>query len=256
MIGLTILCLCFGLGQAPCLRQAHAHNDYLHSRPLFEALERGFTSIEADVFSVGDKLLVAHTPLELAGAKTLQELYLQPLQEMARKRQGKIVSDGQPLWLLIDIKNNSEKTWSLVAAEINKTPELFCRWENGKRVEGPVWVVVSGSVPRESILKAEPRLASVDGRLADLGTGADADAIPWISDSWGGKFNWRGKGPLPAADQQKMKDLAGKAQAEGRQLRFWGVPDNEAGWKAQSDAGVHRIGSDKLKECAACLAKP
>ena len=39
---------------------AHAHNDYLHERPLFDALENGFRSIEADVFTQGDSLYVAH----------------------------------------------------------------------------------------------------------------------------------------------------------------------------------------------------
>ena len=39
---------------------AHAHNDYMHERPLFDALENGFRSIEADVFAQGDSLYVAH----------------------------------------------------------------------------------------------------------------------------------------------------------------------------------------------------
>ena len=31
------------------LTQAHAHNDYEHDRLLLDALEHGFTSVEADV---------------------------------------------------------------------------------------------------------------------------------------------------------------------------------------------------------------
>ena len=42
------------------LAQAHAHNDYEHERPLFDALEHGFTSVEADVWLVDGELLVAH----------------------------------------------------------------------------------------------------------------------------------------------------------------------------------------------------
>ncbi len=42
---------------------AHAQNDYLHDRPLVEALENGFTSIEVDVYlRRSDRLLVAHWP--------------------------------------------------------------------------------------------------------------------------------------------------------------------------------------------------
>ena len=47
------------------LRHAHAHNDYEHKRPLFDALDRGFCSIEADIYLVGGELLVGHTPLDL-----------------------------------------------------------------------------------------------------------------------------------------------------------------------------------------------
>lgn len=35
--------------QSP-LDRAHAHNDYEHARPLIDALERGFGSVEADVY--------------------------------------------------------------------------------------------------------------------------------------------------------------------------------------------------------------
>ena len=62
---------------------AHAHNDYYHPRPLLDALDHGFTSIEADVFPVDHELLVAHSDRELDPNKTLDRLYLRPLQELA-----------------------------------------------------------------------------------------------------------------------------------------------------------------------------
>ncbi len=61
------------------LPQAHAHNDYQHARPLKDALEHGFCSVEADVFPVRDQLLVGHSVLELRRARTLTDLYLKPL---------------------------------------------------------------------------------------------------------------------------------------------------------------------------------
>jgi len=237
----------------PCLEMAHAHNDYLHKRPLIDALEKGFTSVEADVFSVGDKLLVAHSALELLPPRTLEALYLNPLEKLAAARPGKLRPDGKPLWLLVDIKNDPEKTWELLRIRLEARPGLFCRWEKGKRINGPVWVVVSGSVPRKAILEAEPRLASVDGRLADLGKKTDPEAIPWISDAWSGQFRWRGNGLIPKADQEKMREMVRQAQAEGKQLRFWGAPDNAPGWQAQRDAGVHRLGTDKLADLAEFL---
>ena len=42
------------------LTRAHAHNDYLHARPLLDALDHGFCSVEADIYLVDGQLLVAH----------------------------------------------------------------------------------------------------------------------------------------------------------------------------------------------------
>ena len=50
--------------RAPLWR-AHAHNDYEHPRPLFDALDHRFGSVEADIYLVGDQLLVAHDPENL-----------------------------------------------------------------------------------------------------------------------------------------------------------------------------------------------
>jgi len=38
------------------LPQAHSHNDYEQKRPLLEALDHGFCSVEADVFLVEGSL--------------------------------------------------------------------------------------------------------------------------------------------------------------------------------------------------------
>ena len=47
------------------LRHAHAHNDYAHRRPLWDALDRGFCSVEADIFLSRGELLVGHTWFDL-----------------------------------------------------------------------------------------------------------------------------------------------------------------------------------------------
>ena len=72
-------------GKVLPLRRAHAHNDYYHRRPLLDALDHGFTSVEADIYLVDGKLLVAHSRLELDAERTLRELYLDPLRERVRR---------------------------------------------------------------------------------------------------------------------------------------------------------------------------
>src|SRR5688572_31979100 len=66
-------------GVTPPLPRAHAHNDYEHTRPLIDALEFGFCSVEADIWLVNGQLLVAHDLKDAKAGRTLQALYLDPL---------------------------------------------------------------------------------------------------------------------------------------------------------------------------------
>ncbi|MEI9962731.1 MAG: hypothetical protein WDM76_16925 [Limisphaerales bacterium] len=73
------------------ITQAHAHNDYEHTRPLFDALDNGFCSVEADISLVDGRLLVAHKPSETSPEKTLQRLYLDPLRERVKANGGRVL---------------------------------------------------------------------------------------------------------------------------------------------------------------------
>ena len=67
------------------LPRAHAHNDYQHERPLLDALDHGFGSIEADIHLINGNLLVAHNRDEAQPDRTLQGLYLDPLRQRIRR---------------------------------------------------------------------------------------------------------------------------------------------------------------------------
>lgn len=92
------------------LIRAHSHNDYERQTPLFDALQRGFNSIEADVWYTpencgyndallyqmaldgsvnlsdtrvsGNELYVAHKKGSISKKRTLQSMYLTPLMYM------------------------------------------------------------------------------------------------------------------------------------------------------------------------------
>src|SRR5258705_3143968 len=87
----------------------HAHNDYQKPEPLINALRHKVFSIEADIYFSDNRLLVAHDKKELATAKTLDSLYLQPIIELFRRYKGTISEDTSyaPI-LMIDIKENGE----------------------------------------------------------------------------------------------------------------------------------------------------
>ena len=74
---IALIPACYSEIEVTPLPNAHSHNDYQHERPLFEALENGFTSVEADVHLIEGELYVTHDhPETLEESKTLQTLYL------------------------------------------------------------------------------------------------------------------------------------------------------------------------------------
>src|SRR5688500_12101427 len=73
----------------PLLR-AHAHNDYEHVRPLFDALDHGFCSVEADVYLIDGALLVAHDRKDVKPERTLSALYLSPLLDRVKRNGGRV----------------------------------------------------------------------------------------------------------------------------------------------------------------------
>src|ERR1700744_5941368 len=90
---ITFLTLIFNQNaRAQCVPLAHgfAHNDYWHKRPLFDALDNGFTYIEADIYERDGSLIVAHILPGLNPHRTLESLYLKPLLDHVSQNNGKI----------------------------------------------------------------------------------------------------------------------------------------------------------------------
>ena len=92
------------------------------------------------------------------------------------------------------------------------------------------------------------RFSAVDGRLPDLATNAPVALVPLISDNWTKQFKWRGTGALSVDERTKLRELVRQTHAQGRRLRLWAAPDNEAGWKELYESGVDLLNTDHLAE--------
>ena len=228
------------------LRQAHAHNDYHHSMPLHDALECGFTSVEADIYLVDGDLLVGHARSELQPERTLQRLYLDPLRERIREHDGHVYHSDEQFKLLIDIKSRGAETYEALDSVLAEYADMFTRTEHGTVSQGPILAVVSGNRDRRVIDVDSTRFVGVDGRLSDLGSKDSPDLLPWISDRWGAHFKWDGTGEIPDDERQKLADIVEQAHREGRAVRFWATPETRAMWKVLADAKVDMINTDDL----------
>ena len=230
----------------PPLVRAHAHNDYEHGRPLLDALDQGFCSIEADVWLVGGKLLVAHDRDRVKSERTLEALYLDPLRDRVRRNGGRVYKNGPGVILLVDVKSDGEKTYAALREVLKHYDEMLSAYRDGTFLTNAITVVVSGNRAPNTMGAESLRYAFVDGRMADLDGAGARSLIPLISDSWNQVFKWRWIGPMPDEERQKLKQIVEKTHAQGRILRFWATPDRPEAWKILFDAGVDLINTDDL----------
>ena len=243
---------CLSKGQPHNVLSAHAHNDYVHDRPLLEALESRFRSVEVDVFLRGDSLYVAHDAHEIRPGRTLRAMYLEPLKEIIKENDLSVYGDDKPLILLVDLKDDGLETYRLLQDILSGYKQMLTRFKDGSIYHGAVTVIVSGNRPLEYMQAQDLRYAAFDGRIADLCKGYPATLMPLVSDNWTNYFSWKGDGQMPIDQWAKLQGIVEKARSSGYMLRFWATPDRkgearEKVWEALKDAGVDLIGTDDLK---------
>lgn len=237
--------------QAPALPQAHSHNDYEQARPLLDALDHGFTSVEADVWLVNDRLLIGHTFFQLDASSTFESEYLEPLAKRVATHGGRVYDDWDgSVQLLIDVKTDADETYRALERALAPHRSLLTRFVDGRSEPGAITVVISGNRPRALMESQGERLAAYDGRIEDVGERAAASFMPLISARWDDVFRWHGEGAMSASERLRLQELVASAHAGGQRVRFWGTPEDlparDAVWSELVAAGVDYVNTDDL----------
>jgi hypothetical protein len=196
---------------------------------------------------------VGHTEAELRPERTLQRLYLDPLERRVQQHGGRVYTGGPTLTLLIDLKSDGPSTYRALSQILPRYASLLTIYRDGQRHEGAVQIIISGNRPIE-LIAAEPlRYVAVDGRLSDLGGSRPTALMPVISDRWTAHFRWQGNGPLPAPEHERLNRIVQQAHQRGQRVRFWATPDQAAVWRVLSEAQVDLINTDDLEGLAGFL---
>jgi len=244
--------------QTVALANGFAHNDYWHKRPLFDALENGFTYIEADIYERDGRLIVAHLFPELNYSRTLENLYLKPLLDYVNKNNGKIYPGyNHPVTLMIDIKSDAERTYSALKPLLEKYSEMLSRYSAGKVYPGLVTIVLSGHKPVKMISAENNRFAFIDEdlRLVGRDTLSFANIYTMASCKYSKLLNWRGPDILPDIEKQRLCAFIKIAHKSGRKVRLWASPEDTHVWETLLACGVDLINTDRLEELKNFLTK-
>ncbi|NOX66753.1 MAG: hypothetical protein GXO85_13425 [Chlorobi bacterium] len=241
------------------LIKAHAHNDYQHPHPLFDALSFGYISVEADIHLVNGKLYVAHDREDITNARTLQALYLNPLRSIIKENGGFVYGKDIPFTLLIDIKTDADSTYIVLSAMLEEYSSMITSYANEKRINGAVSIIVSGNRNLELMKNENLRYAAYDGRFNDLDSNISSKLVPLISANWRNYFKWKGKGEIPTEEKEKLQRLINEAHKQGKQVRFWATDVSSTQqlnlWNTLLESDVDFIGTDKLEKLKDFLSK-
>jgi alkaline phosphatase len=220
--------------------QAHAHNDYEHTIPFWQAYDQQFGSIEADIYARNGQLYVAHDSANITPARTLDALYLQPIVEKVKANKGKAYADADyTLQWLIDLKTPAALSLPLLVKSLSAYPDVF-------GTNGPVQVVVSGNVPAPAQFAQFPEWLKFDGRPNITYTPEQLTHIGLISQDFKKYTRWNGKGLIVKKEREAIQAVVEQVHKQGKKIRFWATPDNINAWKSLINLGVDYLNTDNL----------
>ena len=241
-LGLLLFICNFTIAQPKkySIANAHSHNDYLNPAPFHSAYKNGFASIEADIFPVNGKLVVAHSKKEINTENTLGKLYLDPLNR-------ELSSDpARRIKLLVDIKENYNESLDLLLQELVPLMPLL----SSPGVIKPLTILITGTRPPPSEYTNYPVYILFDDDLKLVHKPDEWDRVGQVSLSFTRFSAWKGEGEgePDKEDIKKLKHTIDSVHKAGKTIRFWAAPDNVASWRVQKKLGVDLIGTDRIDE--------
>jgi len=217
-------------GQEYTTQNAHSHNDYEQSSPFELAYNEKFGSIEADIHLSNGMILVGHDSKDLKNDRTLENLYLKPLQEH--------YNPSRKLQLLIDVKTESIATINELIKILEKYPVIT----NDTNIK----IVLSGNLPNDEEFTKYPHFIWFDGRVNKKYAPKVLSKIALISEDFFKIISWTKNWMTDSASIRKINLAIQQTHSMGKPIRFWATPDNEATWELLIKMKVDFINTDKI----------
>lgn len=239
----TVFCLCstqaYAQQRTYSVSNAHAHNDYEHPLPFYTAYNAGFGSIEADILLYGGRLYVAHDTAGIRPQRTLQSLYLDPLQKAVQKNKGQAYTDSSKrLFLLIDLKTPAAPTLNALLEALQPYKTITAC--------PSLQLVITGNQPDVSGLTSYPPYLYFDGDLNKTYTPEALARVALFSYDFRKYTEWKGAGLLPDSARKKIEAAVTKAHTLNKPVRFWAAPDSPNAWRQLMNLNVDYINTDNI----------
>ena len=241
-----VLCICYPntiLAQVVkySTANAHSHNDYEQTQPFYLAYQENFGSVEADIYLVNGKLLVAHDAKNLSDDRSLEKLYLEPIAACIKKNNGNPYSNANSsLQLLIDQKTEAISTLHALIETLKKYPSII---QNKK-----ISIVISGNRPDPKDFIQYPSYILFDGRLKETYSKEALQKIALLSDDFSGYVKKKYPLDMTTEESTLILQLVHNAHALQKKVRFWAIPDYVIAWDKMMELEVDYINTDHIRQ--------
>jgi alkaline phosphatase len=242
---LITTCCAVSIASAQSINSSNifSHNDYKNPVPFYQAYDLQVGYIEADVFLLDGNLLVAHEAKELDNTKTLETLYLKPLQEKILQNNGTAYADAtKSLALMIDLKTEGTSTLKALSEKLSGYPALIqCT---------SLKITVSGNMPPPGQWSNYPNFIHFDGRPNITYNEEQWKRITLVSSGLREYTLWNGKGLIPQLERDRINEVIKFAHDKNKPVRFWAMPDFVNAWIKLMDMKIDVFNTDHVPELA------
>lgn len=218
----------------------HSHNDYLQPVPFWDAFSAGCESIEVDVILQENELQVAHEKASIQAQRTLESLYLKPIQQAVELG---LIQEFR-FHLLVDLKTEAYSTLEVLERKLAP----YSKFLYGPHNPSGLKLIISGNRPKTADYINYPEWIFFDFQSKDLNAALPWKKIGMVSLSFSKFSVWNGKGRLIEAERVQLLSFIDQVHSYDRPVRFWASPDGKTAWRTFYGLGVDYINTDQPSE--------
>lgn len=220
--------------------------EFKTDKGIWPTFTQGVVHYEAQIMYIYGEVYVTSEMPDSANHSlpTFRSTYLLPIYSQYKKNQGKVHEKfDDEMYLFVNIKYDPKKTYNKIWEQLSPYHEMLTYRVGPQWHEGKLKVIFVGNAPVRAFQQERVCFVSAQGTIDDLKKKYDNKVMPLIGIDFEQDLEWNGVGIMPFDEYEKFKDIIIEAHDQGKKVRVYNIPEQEAVWDVMYTAGVDMITS-------------